>query len=92
MFLLFLALLDGDRFEGKFRDGVHVTDTSDLMRRLVKEELLKFSEFNLGEVFQVPANVQFALIDFNDTWIQDSMKYNFNYTQDKINTFLIMFK
>jgi SNF2 family DNA or RNA helicase len=48
-FQLFLALLDGDavgtlraRFEGRFRDGVHVSDTSDLMRRLVKEELLKF--------------------------------------------------
>ncbi|MGV2389664.1 MAG UNVERIFIED_CONTAM: hypothetical protein LVR29_19690 [Microcystis novacekii LVE1205-3] len=31
-----------NRFEGRFRDGVHVSDTSDLMRRLVKEELLKF--------------------------------------------------
>jgi len=41
-FQLFLALLDGDRFEGRFRDGVHVMDTSDLMRRLVKEQLLKF--------------------------------------------------
>ena len=41
-FQLFMALLDGDRFEGKFRDGVHVTDSSDLMRRLVKEQLLKF--------------------------------------------------
>ena len=41
-FQLFLALLDGDRFEGRFRDGVHKTDTSDLMRRLVKEQLLKF--------------------------------------------------
>jgi len=42
-FQLFMALLDGDRFEGKFRDGVHVVDTSDLMRRLVKEQLLKFN-------------------------------------------------
>jgi superfamily II DNA or RNA helicase len=41
-FQLFMALLDGDRFEGKFRDGVHVVDVSDLMRRLVKEKLLKF--------------------------------------------------
>jgi len=41
-FQLFLALLDGDRFEGRFRDGVHVSDVSDLMRRMVKEELLKF--------------------------------------------------
>ena len=41
-FQLFMALLDGDRFEGRFRDGVHVSDVSDLMRRMVKEKLLKF--------------------------------------------------
>ena len=41
-FQLFMALLDGDRFEGRFRDGVHVTDVSDLMRRMVKERLLTF--------------------------------------------------
>jgi superfamily II DNA or RNA helicase len=41
-FQLFLSLLDSDRFYGKFRDGVHKVDTSDLMRRMVKEELVKF--------------------------------------------------
>jgi superfamily II DNA or RNA helicase len=41
-FQLFLALLDGDRFEGRFRDGVHQVEVSDLMRRMVKEKLLKF--------------------------------------------------
>ena len=41
-FQLFMALLDGDRFEGRFRDGVHQADVSDLMRRMVKESLLKF--------------------------------------------------
>lgn len=41
-FQLFLALLDGDRFEGRFRDGVHQVDASDLMRRMVKEKLYKF--------------------------------------------------
>ena len=41
-FQLFLALLDGDRFEGRFRDGVHTADVADLMRRMVKERLLKF--------------------------------------------------
>jgi superfamily II DNA or RNA helicase len=41
-FQLFMALLDGDRFEGRFRDGVHTADVSDLMRRMVKENLLKF--------------------------------------------------
>lgn len=42
-FQLFMALLDGDRFEGRFRDGVHAVDVSDLMRRMVKESLLKFN-------------------------------------------------
>jgi SNF2 family DNA or RNA helicase len=41
-FQLFLSLLDSDRFEGRYREGVHETDASDLMRRLVKEQLLKF--------------------------------------------------
>lgn len=41
-FQLFMALLDGDRFEGRFRDGVHQVDVSDLMRRMVKEELMTF--------------------------------------------------
>src|SRR5690625_4553203 len=41
-FQLFMALLDGDRFEGRFRDGAHVVDVSDLMRRMVKEKLLTF--------------------------------------------------
>ncbi len=41
-FQLFLALLDGDRFEGRFRDGVHQVEVSDLMRRMVKENLYKF--------------------------------------------------
>ena len=41
-FQLFMALLDGDRFEGRFRDGVHTADVTDLMRRSVKENLYKF--------------------------------------------------
>src|SRR5262249_3237512 len=41
-FQLFMALLDADRFEGKFRDGVHVVNPEDMMRRLVKEHILKF--------------------------------------------------
>src|SRR5437016_6684832 len=44
---LFLSLLDSDRFYGKFRDGVHKVDASDLMRRMVKEELLKFDGAHL---------------------------------------------
>lgn len=41
-FQLFLALLDADRFEGVVREGTRRVDVSDLMRRLVKEELLTF--------------------------------------------------
>ena len=41
-FQLFMSLLDSDRFYGKFRDGVHKVDVSDLMRRMVKEEMLRF--------------------------------------------------
>ena len=39
-FHLFLSLLDGDRFEGRPRDGAHVADVSDVMRRMVKEQLV----------------------------------------------------
>lgn len=41
-FQLFMRLLDPDRFEGAHRRGVQHRDPTDLMRRLVKEELLKF--------------------------------------------------
>ena len=45
-FQLFMSLLDSDRFYGKFRGdtraGAHKVDVTDLMRRMVKEDLLKF--------------------------------------------------
>jgi SNF2 family DNA or RNA helicase len=41
-FQIFLRLLDADRFEGRFRDGVHKVDVSDLMRHFVKEQLYTF--------------------------------------------------
>lgn len=41
-FQVWLSLLDQDRFYGKFREGAHKVDVSDMMRRMVKEELLKF--------------------------------------------------
>jgi superfamily II DNA or RNA helicase len=41
-FQLFLSLLDSDRFYGKFRDGAHKVDVADLMRHMVKEEMLRF--------------------------------------------------
>lgn len=39
-FHLFLSLIDGDRFEGKPRDAAHTIDASDIMRRMVKEQLV----------------------------------------------------
>jgi superfamily II DNA or RNA helicase len=41
-FQLFMALLDTDRFEGRYRDAVHTVDTKGLMRRMVKEDLKTF--------------------------------------------------
>jgi len=41
-FQLFMRLLDNDRFEGQYREGVHRTDTTGLMIRRIKEELLTF--------------------------------------------------
>ncbi len=41
-FQLFLSLLDGDRFEGRYRPDRHDKDASDLMRRMQKEDLKKF--------------------------------------------------
>jgi hypothetical protein len=46
-FQLFMALLDADRFEGRPRDGVRQIDVSDMMRRMVKENLLKFDATRL---------------------------------------------
>ncbi|WP_406311883.1 helicase-related protein [Streptosporangium sp. NBC_01639] len=41
-FQLFLALLDADRFEGRYRQGAHEVDYDGLIRRMLKEELLTF--------------------------------------------------
>jgi hypothetical protein len=62
-FQLFMALLDGDGFEGRFCDGVHVADVSDLMRRMVKENLLKFDGTHLFPqriVYTVPCKLSEA--------------------------------
>jgi hypothetical protein len=41
-FQLWLSLLDSDRFYGKPRDGAHMVEVSDLMRRMTKEEMFRF--------------------------------------------------
>ena len=41
-FQIWLSLLDGNRFYGKFREGAHKVAVSDMIRCMVKEELFKF--------------------------------------------------
>ena len=42
-FQIWLSLLDGDRFYGKFREGAHKVDVSDLMRRMVRKNCLSLT-------------------------------------------------
>jgi superfamily II DNA or RNA helicase len=61
-FQLFLALLDADRFEGVVREGTRRVDVSDMMRRLVKEELLRFDGTRLFPE-RLSYTVQYPLSD-----------------------------
>ena len=73
-FQLFMALLDGDRFEGRFRDGVHTTDVSDLMRRVTKEELVKFDNTPLLPE-RIAETVPYMLSDGEKSLYDDVTKY-----------------
>ena len=73
-FQLFMALLDGDRFEGRFRDGVHTTDVSDLMRRVTKEELVKFDSTPLLPE-RIAETVPYMLSDGEKSLYEDVTKY-----------------
>ncbi len=73
-FQLFMALLDGDRFEGRFRDGVHTTDVSDLMRRVTKEELVKFDNTPLLPE-RIAETVPYQLSDDEKGLYEDVTKY-----------------
>ena len=78
-FQLFLSLLDSDRFYGKFRDGVHKVDASDLMRRMVKEELVKFNgtplfpERKAYTVNYVLSKIEAALYEAVTQYVQTEM-------------------
>ena len=73
-FQLFMALLDGDRFEGRFRDGVHTTDVSDLMRRVTKEELVKFDNTPLLPE-RIAETVPYMLSEGEKSLYEDVTKY-----------------
>lgn len=76
-FQLFMALLDEDRFAGRFREGVHQSDVSDLMRRMVKEQLLKFDGkplFPERRAYTVPyelTNLEQALYDEVTAYVKE---------------------
>ncbi len=78
-FQLFMSLLDEDRFFGRFREGVHRVDVSDLMRRMVKEKLLKFDGSRLfPDRFAYSANYELspaeaALYDGVSTYVREEM-------------------
>ena len=79
-FQLFMGLLDGDRFEGRFRSGVHRADTSDLMRRMVKEKLLKFDGtplFPVRRAYTVPYRLSQAEASLYDA-VTQYVKQEFN--------------
>jgi len=73
-FQLFMALLDADRFEGKFRDGVHQADTSDMMRRLVKEKLVKFDNTPLFPE-RIASTVTYTLSDAEAALYKEVTEY-----------------
>lgn len=73
-FQLFMALLDPDRFEGRFRDGVHTADVSDIMRRMVKERLFKFDTTPLFPE-RLAYTVPYKLSDGEDNLYQEVTAY-----------------
>ncbi|MDD3621732.1 MAG: helicase-related protein, partial [Methanofollis sp.] len=73
-FQLFLSLLDSDRFYGRFRDGAHKVDVSDLMRRMVKEDLLKFDGTPLFPE-RIAESVNYTLSDAEAALYQEVTQY-----------------
>jgi SNF2 family DNA or RNA helicase len=73
-FQLFLALLDGDRFEGKVRSSAHTAKADDLMRRLVKEQLVRFDSTPLFPERRA-YTVSFELSDLEAALYEEVTKY-----------------
>ncbi|PWQ96580.1 helicase-related protein [Leucothrix pacifica] len=90
-FQIWLSLLDGDRFYGKFREGAHKVDVSDMMRRMVKEELLKFDGTPLfPERRAYTANYELSLMEASlyeqvTTYVREEMNRADNLDSKKKN-------
>jgi superfamily II DNA or RNA helicase len=61
-FQIFMSLLDPDRFDDSFKYETHSIDVSDLMRRVVKEELMKFDGRKLFPE-RIATTVEYRLSD-----------------------------
>ena len=70
-FAVFMSLLDADRFEGHHSGGV---DTSDLMRRMVKEDLRRFDGRKLFPK-RISETVAYALSPGEQTLYDDVTDY-----------------
>lgn len=91
-FQLFLSLIDPDRFEGAARSSNQAVDVSDIMRRLVKEDLLKFDGTPLfPERLAYTVNYDLspreaALYDAVTNYVQDEFNRADKLTNDRKNT------
>jgi len=73
-FQLFLSLLDQDRFFGKFRNGTQPVDVSDVMRRMVKEDLVRFDGTPLFPKRQA-ITVSYSLSDEEEALYKEVTRY-----------------
>ncbi len=73
-FQLFLALLDQDRFESRFRGGVQKVDATDLMRHLVKEQLYRFDGRPLFPE-RLASTINYELSNLENTLYQEVTDY-----------------
>jgi SNF2 family DNA or RNA helicase len=78
-FQAWLSLLDSDRFYGKSRDGARKADVDDLMRRMVKEEMLRFDgtrlfpERRAYTVNYQLSNLEAALYEAVTSYVKEEM-------------------
>lgn len=79
-FQLFMSLLDKDRFYGKFRDGAHKVDVTDIMRRTVKEDMLKFDGSKL-----FPERIA-TTVNYTMSTLESDLYYSVtSYVKDEMN-------
>ncbi len=87
-----MSLIDQDRFEGVARSGTQAVDVTDVMRRLVKEDLLKFDGtplFPAQRAYTVNydlSNREAALNNAVTDYVQEEFNRADNLEKDRKNT------